>query len=131
VATAITPFLMFEGGAEEAMTLYVSLLPRSEILAVDRYGAGDGPMAGRVRHARFSLGGREIRCIDSPAHHDFTFTPSTSLFVDCESAEELERLFAALAEGGKVLMPLDAYGFSTRFGWVNDRFGVSWQINLP
>ena len=130
MAHAITPFLMFEGSAEEAMTFYVSLFPRSEILAVDRYGPDEGRMAGRVKHARFSLGGRELRCIDSPAHHGFTFTPSVSLFVDCESAEELERAFAALAEGGKVLMPLGAYGFSTRFGWVNDRFGVSWQLNL-
>jgi predicted 3-demethylubiquinone-9 3-methyltransferase (glyoxalase superfamily) len=63
--------------------------------------------------------------------HGFTFTPSLSLFVDCESEADLERIFAALSEGGGVLMPLGNYGFSRRFGWVNDRFGVSWQLNLP
>jgi predicted 3-demethylubiquinone-9 3-methyltransferase (glyoxalase superfamily) len=131
MASAITPHLMFEGAAEEAMTFYVSLFPRSEILAVERYGPDAGPSAGRVKVARFSLGGRALQCADSPVAHGFTFTPSLSLFVDCESAEELGRAFAALAEGGRVLMPLDAYGFSTRFGWVNDRFGVSWQLNLP
>jgi predicted 3-demethylubiquinone-9 3-methyltransferase (glyoxalase superfamily) len=63
--------------------------------------------------------------------HAFTFTPSLSLFVDCESEAELDRLFSALAEGGQILMPLEDHGFSTRFGWANDRFGVSWQLNLP
>ena len=71
-----------------------------------------------------------FRCTDSPPVHDFTFTPSFSIFVDVASAEELDRLFAGLSEGGAVLMPLDEYGFSRRFGWVNDRFGVSWQLNL-
>jgi predicted 3-demethylubiquinone-9 3-methyltransferase (glyoxalase superfamily) len=54
-----------------------------------------------------------------------------SLFVDCSDEAQLEHLYAALSEGGQVLMELGDYGFSRRFGWVNDRFGVSWQINLP
>ena len=69
-------------------------------------------------------------CIDSPAKHAFTFTPSHSFFVECESDAEIERLAAALGAEGKVLMPLDNYGFSRRFSWVSDRFGVSWQLNL-
>src|SRR3712207_9218650 len=81
--------------------------------------------------ATFSIAGQVFRCFDSPPVHDFTFTPSFSVFVDVESAEELDRLFAGLSDGGKVLMPLDAYDFSRRFGWVVDRFGVSWQLNLP
>jgi predicted 3-demethylubiquinone-9 3-methyltransferase (glyoxalase superfamily) len=68
---------------------------------------------------------------DSFVSHGFSFTPSFSLFVDCESEAELERIFAALSDGGAVLMPLGDYGFSRRFGWTNDRFGVSWQVNLP
>ena len=75
--------------------------------------------------------GREFLCIDSPTKHKFTFTPSMSLFVDCEDQAELEAAFDRLADGGKVLMPVNNYGFSTRFGWVNDRYGVSWQLNLP
>ena len=54
-----------------------------------------------------------------------------SLFVDCQSDAEIERLAAALGEGGTVLMELADYGFSRRFTWLNDRFGVSWQLNLP
>ncbi len=70
-------------------------------------------------------------CIDSPAAHDFTFTPAISLFVQCENEAEIGRLYAALADQGTELMPLGSYGFSAKFGWVNDRFGVSWQLNLP
>ena len=54
-----------------------------------------------------------------------------SIFVDCDSRSELERVFAALSDGGEVFMPLDNYRFSEAFGWVIDRFGVSWQVNLP
>ncbi len=59
----------------------------------------------------------------------FTFTPSISLFVECKSEVELDEAFNRLAEGGAVLMPLNNYGFSKKFGWLNDRFGVSWQLN--
>jgi predicted 3-demethylubiquinone-9 3-methyltransferase (glyoxalase superfamily) len=54
-----------------------------------------------------------------------------SLFVNCASEEELDRAFAALASEGKTFMPINNYGFSRRFGWCSDRFGVSWQLNLP
>jgi predicted 3-demethylubiquinone-9 3-methyltransferase (glyoxalase superfamily) len=127
----ITTFLMFEGDAEEAMTFYVSLFDDARILDISRYGA-DGPgREGSVRHATFSLAGERFMCIDSPAKHDFTFTPAISLFVQCESEAEIDRLHGALGERGRELMPLGDYGFSRRFGWVNDRFGVSWQLNLP
>ena len=66
-----------------------------------------------------------------PLKHAFTFTPSISLFVDCESEAELERVFTQVSAGGVVLMPVGNYGFSTKFGWLSDRFGVSWQLNLP
>ncbi len=127
----ITTFLMFEGQAEEAMTLYTSLFDDSEIVSITRSGP-DGPggpeAEGTVQHAIFTLKGQRYMAIDSFGH-DFSFTPSMSLFVECESEEELETLFETLREGGEIAMPLDDYGFSTRFGWVNDRFGVSWQLN--
>ncbi len=127
----VRPFLMFQGGAEEAMNLYVSLFPGGEVLDVVRYGPeGPGP-AESIMKASFSVGGQTILCTDSFIKHEFTFTPSFSLFVDCESEEEIGRLASALAEGGAVLMPLGEYGFSRRFAWVNDRYGVSWQLNLP
>jgi len=69
-------------------------------------------------------------CIDSPVKHDFTFTPSISLYVNCESEEEINRLFKSLSQDGKVLLLLDSYGFSDKFGWLEDKFGVSWQLNF-
>lgn len=126
----ITTFLMFEGRAEEALTFYVSLFEDSEVVDISRYGA-DGPgEEGTVLHATFSLAGQRFMCIDSYVKHEFGFTPAVSLFVECDTEGELDRLYGALAEQGRELMPLGSYGFSTKFGWVNDRFGVSWQLNL-
>jgi predicted 3-demethylubiquinone-9 3-methyltransferase (glyoxalase superfamily) len=126
----ITTFLMFEGKAEVAMNFYISLFPGSSIVSLSRYGE-EGPGAeGSVVQAVFSLGGQNFMCIDSHVKHQFTFTPSISLFVECDSVDEIDRLFARLAENGQVLMPLNNYGFSQRFGWCADRFGVSWQLTL-
>jgi predicted 3-demethylubiquinone-9 3-methyltransferase (glyoxalase superfamily) len=130
MAERIQAFLMFQGRAEEAMDFYVSLFPGARILEADRYGE-DGPgKEGSVVSASFRIADQTIMCSDSPIEHPFDFTPSSSLFVTCEDDEEIERLFEALGYGGRVLMPLDDYGFSQRFAWVNDRFGVSWQLNL-
>ena len=127
----VTPFLMFEGQAQQAMDFYTRVIPESEILDVARYGpTGPGP-EGTVFIASMSLRGQTVLVSDSYISHDFTFTPSFSLFVACEDQAEIERLTAALGEGGRTLMPLDNYGFSRQFAWVEDRFGVSWQLNLP
>jgi predicted 3-demethylubiquinone-9 3-methyltransferase (glyoxalase superfamily) len=83
-----------------------------------------------VKLATFRLNGQILMCIDSPIKHSFTFTPAMSLFVDCDSEREVDELFEQLSAGGEVLMPLDAYPFSRRFGWLNDRSGVSWQLNF-
>jgi predicted 3-demethylubiquinone-9 3-methyltransferase (glyoxalase superfamily) len=130
MAASIRPFLMFEGQAEEAMNFYVSLFSDGKIVDIARYAAGEPGAEGSVKVAKFSVAGQLVMCIDSPAKHTFTFTPSHSFFVECESDAEIERLAAALGAEGKVLMPLDNYGFSRRFSWVSDRFGVSWQLNL-
>ena len=127
----IAPFLMFQGGtAEEAMTFWTSLFDDGRIVEITRYGPGGPGPEGTVQRARFGLAGQEFLCSDSFVTHGFSFTPSFSIWVETESEEELERLFSALAEGGRQLMPLDDYGFSRRFGWVDDRYGVSWQLNL-
>jgi len=131
MATSVRPFLMFEGRANEAIAFYVGLIPNSDIVDVTRYGAGEPGPEGTVKFAVVRLAGQHVLFSDSFVSHGFTFTPSLSLFVDCESEADLERIFTALSEGGGVLMPLSNYGFSRRFGWVNDRFGVSWQLNLP
>jgi predicted 3-demethylubiquinone-9 3-methyltransferase (glyoxalase superfamily) len=67
---------------------------------------------------------------DSVVQHEFGFTPAFSLFVECDSEDDIRRLTSALSDGGKMLMPLDAYGFSRQFARITDRYGVSWQPNL-
>ena len=123
----VAPFLMFVGVAEQAMNRYVSLFKGSAITRVERWPPGEGQ---GIKRGEFRLGGREFLCFDSPIEHEFTFTPSLSIWVDCEDEAELQAAYTELCTGGQVLMPLDNYGFSTRFGWVNDSFGVSWQLNL-
>lgn len=127
---SVQPFLMFEGKAEEALSFYVSLIPNSEIASVKRYGPeGPGP-EGSIMLATATIGGMKLMVSDSYVKHAFSFTPSLSLFLTCKSEEEIERLSTELSKDGAVLMPLDNYGFSRRFAWVNDRYGVSWQLNL-
>ncbi len=127
---SVATFLMFDGIAEEAMNCYVSLFKSSEVIHIERYGPGEQGKLGSVKLADFKLCGHDVKCIDSPVKHAFTFTPSISLFVECKSEAELDEAFKHLSEGGSVLMPLGNYGFSNKFGWLNDRFGVSWQLNL-
>ncbi len=125
-----TAFLMFEGRAEEAMNFYTSLFENSEIIKVARYGANQPGKEGTVKQAIFSLNGQEYMCIDSPMSHGFKFTPAISIFVDCNTESEVDALFEKLSDGGQIFMPLGVYPFSKKFGWTNDKFGVSWQINL-
>ncbi len=129
--TTARPFLMFQGGtAQAALDLYCSTFPDSGIVHVEKYTDGEPGPVGTIKVAVFTLCGREFMCSDSPIAHEFSFTPSSSTFVEFDSLEELERAFSILSEEGDVLMPLDNYGFSHKFGWVNDRFGVSWQLNV-
>lgn len=121
---------MFDGNAEEAMNLYTSLFEQSEIIAISRYDVNGPGKEGTVRHAAFTLNGQQFMCIDSNMKHDFTFTPSMSLYVNCDTEEEIDEVFHKLAEEGEVLMPLAAHPFSKKFGWVNDKYGVSWQLSL-
>ncbi|MDM5155634.1 VOC family protein [Bacillus sp. DX1.1] len=126
----ITTFLMFSGQAEEAMNHYISIFDKSEIISITRYGANEEGVEGTVLHATFSLNGQEFMCIDSSVKHGFTFTPAISLYVTCDTEEEIERVFEKLSQDGTVLMPLAAYPFSEKFCWVGDKFGVSWQLSL-
>lgn len=126
----ITTFLMFEGKAEEAMNFYTSLFDQSEIVSISRYDENGPGKEGTVIQATFTLHGQEFMCIDSYVNHNFTFTPAMSLYVTCNTEEEIETAFNKLAEDGAVLMPLGAYPFSEKFGWLNDKYGVSWQLTL-
>lgn len=126
----ITTFLMFAGQAEEAMNFYTSLFKHSEIIDITRFGPNEAGEEGKVIKASFSLNGQLFMCIDSSIKQEFTFTPAMSLWVNCDTEDEIDGLFEKLSQDGQALMPLAAYPFSERFGWVADRYGVSWQLNL-
>lgn len=121
--TAITPFLMFTGEAEAAANFYVAAFD-GRLVALEKRDDG------KVQRCEIEIAGQRVRLFDSPVQHAFGFTPAVSLFVDCQSADELETFATTLGEGGKFLMPPDNYGFSRRFCWLEDRYGVSWQVNL-
>lgn len=126
----ITTFLMFEGRAEEAMGFYISLFPDAKMVDIQRYGPeGPGP-EGSVLRATVEIAGQQFMCFNSDVKHGFTFTPAMSLFVTCDSAEEITTLAEKLGDGGQVMMALDAYPFARKYTWLADRFGVSWQLFL-
>ena len=122
--TDVSTHLMFQdGSARVAVERYVDLIPGSGITDVT---GPDGP----GQTIRFTLANRPFLAFESPIAHDFGFTPSMSIFVTCATPDEVDELFRELSSGGAVLMPLDDYGFSPRFGWCTDRHGVSWQVGV-
>lgn len=106
----------------EAVALWSRAFPDLDVTALDE---ADPPARLRV-----VIAGQPVILFDSPPVHDFGFTPAISLLINCEAADEVDRIAAILGEGGKIFMPLDAYPFSSRYTWIADRFGVSWQIML-
>ena len=128
-------FLMFVGDqcgkAEEAIMFYTSLFKNSQVKSIEHFKSGDPQgKEGAVKHALFTIDGLEYMAIDSPLEHNFTFTPSISIYVKCENEVEINTLFDKLSSGGQVFMPLNKYPFSNKFGWLVDKYGVSWQLNL-
>lgn len=122
--TTAHTFLMFQGQCGAALDFYAAILPDTRILSLDRKPDGT------VAMARLSIAGLEVMANDSPPVHDFDFTPSISIFLGVEDTDQVDALAVAMALEGKVLMPAGEYGFSRRFAWIQDRFGVSWQINV-
>lgn len=113
----ITPFLWFDNQAEEAMNFYTSIFKNSKILNLRRYGEGGPGLKGTVMTGTFQLEGQEFMALNGgPAHA--TFSPAISLFVNCETQEEVDTLWAKLLAGGK----------AQQCGWLTDKYGVSWQI---
>ena len=124
----ITPFLWFDDNAEEAVNFYVSIFGNSKAGSVTRYGdAGPGPK-GTVLTMKFELEGQEFTALNGGPR--FKFTPAVSFYVACATPQEVDKLWERLSKGGSVLMPLDKYPFSEKFGWAADKFGLSWQLNL-
>ncbi len=112
----ITPFLWFDGKAEEAMNFYVSIFKNSKVVSVTRYGdAGPGPK-GSVMSVTFQLEGQQFYALNGGPQ--FAFTPAISMFVSCETQKEVDALWEKLSEGGR----------KDRCGWLQDKYGLSWQI---
>ena len=112
----ITPFLWFNGKAEEAMNFYISIFKNSKILSVTRYGeAGPGP-EGTVMTAKFALNGQEFVALNGGPQ--FTFTEAISFVVNCETQQEVDELWEKLSAGGQ----------KSRCGWLKDKYGLSWQV---
>jgi predicted 3-demethylubiquinone-9 3-methyltransferase (glyoxalase superfamily) len=112
----ITPFLWFDGKAEEAMNFYVSIFKNSKVGNITRYGeAGPGPK-GTVMIATFQLEGQDFIALNGGPQ--YTFTPAISLFVDCKTQQEVDELWEKLS----------ARGEKNRCGWLRDKYGLSWQI---
>ncbi len=113
----ITTYLWFDGNAEEAVELYTSIFPRSRVTKVARWGEGGPGPAGTVMNIAFELDGQQFIALNGGPH--FKFTPAISLFVSCKSQQEVDHYWSKLlAAGGK----------PTQCGWLEDKFGLSWQI---
>jgi predicted 3-demethylubiquinone-9 3-methyltransferase (glyoxalase superfamily) len=112
----ITPFLWFDGNAEEAVNFYTSIFKDGRVVSIEHYPEDFEQMRGKVLTAVFELNGQEFMAIDGGPQ--YKFTEAISMFVDCESQEEVDHLWDRLSDGGQILM----------CGWLNDRYGVAWQI---
>jgi len=112
----ITPFLWFDGNAEEAMTFYTTIFKDSKIENVTRYPEGGPAQAGTVMTATFRLNGQEFIALNGGP--EYTFSPAVSFFINCETQQEVDELWEKLSEGGTKI----------RCGWLTDKFGLSWQV---
>lgn len=124
----IVPFLWFDDQAEEAVNLYTSIFQGGKIGAIARYGENTPGPAGKVMTVAFELVGQEFVALNGGPV--FQFSPAVSFFVSCQDEEQVEGLWKKLSEGGTVLMDLDQYPFSEKYGWLMDRYGVPWQLIL-
>lgn len=124
----IVPCLWFDNNAQEAVTFYTSLFKDSKIVDIIPFGDAGPGKKGDSMAITFELQGQSFSALNGGPN--FKFTPAISLFVGCDTEKEQERLWKNLSEGGTVLMEMGKYPFSERYGWVQDRFGLSWQINL-
>lgn len=119
----ISPHLWFDKQAREAAEFYVSVLPGSKVTHVTTLS---GTPSGDCDLVSFELAGMPFMAIS--AGPLFQFNPSVSFHIKCGTKEEVDAIWERISPGGKVLMPLGTYPFSERFGWLEDRYGISWQV---
>ena len=126
----INPFLWFDDNAEEAVNFYVSTFKYSKIKGTTRYSEASSKAAGRpkdsVMTVAFELFGQSFTAINGGPI--FKINPSVSFIVNCKTGNEVQELWDNLSNGGTALMPLDKYPFSEKYGWIQDKYGVSWQL---
>lgn len=126
----ITPFLWFDNQAEEAVEFYKSVFKNSQVGESTHHSEAGAKVSGQpkgsVMTISYRLYGHDFIALNSGPM--FKFTPAVSFFVNCETADEVENLWNKLSDGGTALMPLDKYHFSEKYGWIQDKYGVSWQI---
>ncbi|WP_299765451.1 VOC family protein [uncultured Dokdonia sp.] len=136
-----TTFLTFVGEqcgkAKEAIDFYTSIFPNSEIKSIVNYQEGEaGGTPELIKYGVFTLNGTAYMVSESNYNHAWSFSPGVSLFVTCSSEEEIDTLFEKIvSNGGQIMVPLENYetgdyGFGEKFGWCQDRYGISWQFNL-
>jgi predicted 3-demethylubiquinone-9 3-methyltransferase (glyoxalase superfamily) len=113
----ITPFLWYDGQAEEAMNFYISIFKNSEVVSISRNDDENSGKPGTVMSVSFRLEGQDFIALNGGPH--FTFSPAISFFVSCETQSEVDDLWEKLSSGG---------GETSRCGWLKDKYGVSWQI---
>lgn len=141
VRQKLSIFLTFHGNAEEAMNFYTSVFENSEIVHVIRARAEDaGWTEGTLQYGIFKIAGQQVICMNTPPPgsrpyntapwHEFRFNPAITIYVERDSKEDFDKLYEALTESGEIYLPAQSYGFSPKFAWVNDRYGISWRINL-
>ena len=138
----IATFLTFVGEqcgkAEEAINFYTTIFPNSKIKSITKYAVGEpGGTPELIKYGVFELNGVDYMVSESNYNHAWSFSPGVSMFIASQSETELQTLFDALAtNGGQIMVPLanyngeGDYGFGEKFGWCEDKYGVSWQFNL-
>jgi len=136
-----TTFLTFVGEncgkAEEAMNFYTSIFPNSEIKSITKFNEGDpGGSPELVKFGQFTLNGKDYIVSENNYNHAWSFSPGVSMFIESNLENEMQALFEQLSSnGGKIMVPYQHYdtgdyGIGKKFGWCEDKYGVSWQLNL-
>jgi predicted 3-demethylubiquinone-9 3-methyltransferase (glyoxalase superfamily) len=115
----ITPFLWFDGNAEEAIQFYTGIFKNSKVVRLSRMGENSPGQKGKLFSGSFVLDGQEFMALNGGPM--FSFTPAISFFINCETQEEIDEMWEKLSEGGE----------KQQCGWVKDKFGISWQIIPP
>jgi predicted 3-demethylubiquinone-9 3-methyltransferase (glyoxalase superfamily) len=131
MAMKLITLLQFDGQAAEAQKFYASLFADAQIEPMGMYTTGHLPNDSFQMHGILIINGQRFLCIDGTTKDRKSGLPQQSLYAEYTSEWEIDTTFSALSEGGTVLMPLKNYGFSRKFGSLIDKFGTSWQLNLP